>query len=246
MGSFHSGLRLSSILIASALGACSSSSALPDKGDAQDDEGQPMDAQFPEDAQPGADAQPVHDAQPIEDVYGPDGGPVGDGGASVWSANSTGFEVTESGGLLAPPPDGSPCTGTSQTWIYNAMSRQITRTGCLSGQPRDATVVLTPSSAAQLVAALSSLKTKGPNTSCGADAPDDVLIVFGAGDAGQQVYRSDFYSAPGCGNGAPGPFIAFDDLGKLIADVDAFFAACSPDGGAGAADAGASCVTGDR
>ncbi len=243
MGTFHDALRLSSILIASALGACSSSSALPDKGDAQGDDVQPFDAQPTGDAGPD-DAQPVHDAQPIEDA--PDAGPAGDGGASVWSADSTGFEVTESGGFIAPPPDGSPCTGASQSWSYDVASRRLRRTGCLSGQPRDAAVDLTPTSAAQLVAVLSSLRTKGPNTSCGADAPDDVLIIFGPGDAGERIYRSDFYSAPGCGTGAPGPFIAFDDLGSFIGDVDAFFAACAPDGGAGAADAGATCVTGDQ
>jgi hypothetical protein len=235
MRPFIPALGLSSILFAAAMsGGCSSSSANPaQQGDAQagDDVVTVGDA-MPGDAQPG-DAQTVEDAPTGADSGGPT-----DGG-SVWSAGSTGFVLSESGGFVAPPPDGSPCTAPTKTWTYDVASRTITRTGCSTfGQPQDATA------AAQLVALVTTLTAKGPSMTCGADFPDESITILGPG-AAQRKYDSDFYSAPGCNVTTGTPlFVAFEDLGMVINAVDGFFDACKADGGA--TDAGATCVTGDR
>lgn len=236
---FIPALGFSSTLFAAAMsGACSSSSANPaQQGDAQaGDDVVTLGDAMPDVAQPG-DGQTVEDAPTVVDSGGPT-----DGG-SVWSAGSTGFVISVSGGLVAPPPDGSPCTTSSRTWTYDAASRTIVRAGCLGGRAQDATVVLTSTAAAQLAAAVSTLTAKGPSTTCGADFPDESITILGPG-AARKKYDSDFYSAPGCTVATGGPYVAYQDLGTVIDAVDRFFDACTADGGA--TDAGATCVTGDR
>jgi hypothetical protein len=191
-----------SILFAAAMSAaCSSNSATPaPQGDAQASD----DVMTPDDAQPTGDAQLADDAHATPDSDGLSDG----GGTSVWSADSTGFVLSVSGGFVAAAPDGSACTGSSRTWTYDAAARTIARTGCVFGQPQDATVTLSSPAAAQLVALVSTLTARGPSNTCGADFPDESITILGPG-AAQKKYDSDFYSAPGCnGTTGTGPFVA--------------------------------------
>jgi hypothetical protein len=224
------------LLALAAACACSSSNAVTPQtgsgGDAQpgDDGPSVVDAQ--------GDAQPVDDATPIEDADA-DAGPDG-AGATIWSAASTGFEIDSTGGLVVGLPDGSTCTVPTQKYVYDVASRELARTSCFVGQPPDATVILSPSSAAQLVAVLSGLTSKGrlPSGECGADAPAEVLTILGP-DAGTNRYDSDFYT--GCaGDQTPGPYVDHMALDVLISDLYMFVAGC------GTADAAANCVTRDQ
>jgi hypothetical protein len=217
---FIPALGFSSTLVAAAMsGACSSSSATPaQRGDAQAGD----DVMTIDDAQPTGDAQPVDDAHATPDSDGLTDG----GGTSVWATDSTGFELTVSGGLSAVAPDASACSG-SRTWTYEVASRTIARTGCFLGAAQDATVTLSPAASTQLVALVSTLTARGPSMSCGADFPDESITILGPG-AAQKKYDSDFYSAPGCnGTTGTGPFVAYQDLDTVINAVDGFFGACT-------------------
>jgi hypothetical protein len=213
---------LSLVLVASALtGGCSSTAAVVAANDAE-----------PGDSASQGDAElPTDSGSPSDSGTTPDAAPLADGGSGVWLADSRGFEVTRSGGFVAPPPpDASSCSGATETWKYDATSRTITRTGCSGARPLDAAVVLTPASAAELVAQVSSLTPTGPTSSCGADAPDEALTVIGP--AGRRSYASDFYSGCGFVDAGDGQFLSFEALGTFIGYVDGFFTACtSADGG---------------
>jgi hypothetical protein len=211
----------SSILVASALtGGCSATAAVVAANDAE-----------PGDSAPQADAELPTDSGSPADRTTPEAAPLPDGGSGVWLADSTGFELTRSGGFVPPPPpDASACSGSTETWKYDARSRTITRTGCSGARPLDAAVVLTPASAAELVAQVSSLTPEGPTSSCGADAPDEVLTVIGP--AGRRSYASDFYSGCGLVDAGDGQFLPFEALNTFIGYVGGFFTACtSADGG---------------
>lgn len=226
----NSGL-LSLLLVSSALsGGCSSSSAAVDGSDAQADGSEPaLDGASPDSESP-ADSGPA------------DGGPVADGGQGVWLASSTGFELSESGGFQAPPSDAGPCSGFAQTFKYDVSSRKLLRGGCSGSQPLDAAVVLTAASAADLVTHLSSLTAIGPSSSCGADAPDEVLTVVGPVGT-RRSYSSDFYS--GCAGVDAGgqQFISFGALGTFISYVNGFFVACQAADGGVPDTSKATCVT---
>ena len=229
--------RISSILLPLALaGACSSSSNPETTPDVS-----PGDAQPEGDAEPQADAQPTGDA----DTGAPhDGGPDGalpDAGAPVWLADSIGFELTSSGGLLPAPVDAAACNGNSVLWHYDAASRTLARTGCTVGQTLAATVTLTPAAAGDVVARLSALTAHGATPgACGADAPDVVLTVLGPGGS-PTSYDGDFYS--GCAGFDAGGrlFVSFANLEDLQSHLNDYAAACTVDAGS-PTDAGATCV----
>jgi hypothetical protein len=170
----------------------------------------------------------------------PDSGASSDG-QDVWRADSTGFELTAMFGFggIVPPPDGAPCTGSTATWKYDVASHEITRMGCSLGQSLDGVVLLAPSSVPDLVASLTSLKAEGPTSSCGADAPTEVLTVLGPSTP--RSYTSGFYSGCTSGQGTP-PFVDFQALDLVQERADGYFAACTPVDGVPPADAGATCV----
>src|SRR5882672_12300005 len=124
----NSGL-LSLLLVSSGLaGGCSSTSAAVDGNDAQPDGSQPVPDSASPDSEPSADSAPA------------DSGPVADGGQGVWLANSTGFELSESGGFQGPPSDAAACSGFAQTFKYDVSSRKLVRAGCNGSRPLDAAV----------------------------------------------------------------------------------------------------------
>jgi hypothetical protein len=215
--------RTASLLVLSLCGGCSSTSAAETPDAAERD---------------GARS----DAEPVDDATASDGDAdaiVADAGPDVWRTDSTGFELSVSGGL--PNASGaSDCSGNAYTWQYDAPSRVLARTGCAGGVRVAAAVALTLASDDELEARLSELKSTGPRDgACGADAPDIVLTVLGPASS-RRSYDSDFYS--GCqGFDAGGLlFVRDSDLELLQQDLFGFVAACRGDGGV--TDAGASCV----
>jgi hypothetical protein len=242
MRSLTNSALLSWLLVASALAAgCSTSEPLVGSSDAQPETSTPTpDSESPDSTLPDSE---VPDSSP-PDSESPDS-TASDGGVKVWLDGSTGFELTVSGGL-PNPGDAGLCTGFTETWKYDVASRKITRTGCYRSAPVDAAVVLTPASAAELITHISSLMAEHATSSCGADAPDEVLTVLGPAST-RRSFSSDFYS--GCDSGPPysdvvAPFI--DDIAlSLFQDfVDGYFAACNSVDGGPPDTTRATCVTG--
>jgi hypothetical protein len=153
----------------------------------------------------------------------------------VWLPGSTGFELTATGWLPGPGPDASSCPGDTEAWSYDVASQTITRTGCFDGNSLAAAVVLLSASAAELLARVSTFRSKGPSQGCGLDGAAEVLTVLGPG-AVQRSYPSDFSGGSNFDAGA-GPFIADVDLQGLIQDLSDYLVVCTP--GDGGPDAGA-------
>jgi hypothetical protein len=242
MSNLRDGSRLVFLLAMAVPGAACSTNNRAGAPDAQPtqvvsgpDDAQAPDVQFPEDAEV-PDAGPT-DATP--DASNPDASNP-DAGSAIWRADSTGFELTVSGGGFF---DGSNCS--ARTWHYDAASRALTRKGC--SPALDAAVVLTPASASELAARLSALQAKGSSGICYADAAIIGLTVLGPGTA-QSRYGSDIYSdCPSlvdAGIIAAGItlFVSNGALEDLDTDLAGYAAVCRADGGA-PGDAGAACVT---
>jgi hypothetical protein len=200
------------------------------------------------DAQTGGEAEPP-DGTPgdsLGDGLGPDGTPsdgmapdANDGG--VWAPDSTGFTLVSSGGL--PGPSDAGCPGNDGTFQYDVATRVLAHTGCIGGRHVEASVNLDGASAAELASSLSGLTAHGPTSSCGADAPNVVLTVLGAGNA-KRDYFSDFYSGCTGFDAGAGPFVDFVALEGIVAQLGGYLSACPPlPSGTGSGDAGATCVS---
>jgi hypothetical protein len=141
------------------------------------------------------------------------GGHVGDGGcvtSSIWPSSNTGFKLTVSGGLVGPPADAG-CPSADTTHEFSIADETLTQRGCVSFEPVDRTAHLTQPQVEAIVARVASLHT-ACSGGCGADAPDMVLTLHGAG--GDQIYNSNFYA--GCQRSTiKPPFVSFDDLTAL-------------------------------
>ena len=157
----------------------------------------------------------------------------------VWLADSTGFELTITGGFVAEFPDGSVCTSPTTTWRYVAASRALTLGGCENGKSLDTAVVLTAASASDLGARLSSLRSKGPlSNGCTQDAPDETLTILEP-EGSPRTFAADTYSNSSCGYSVPGPYVAEQDLSTLEDALAGYTAASQPPDAGGAPDAGA-------
>jgi hypothetical protein len=168
-------------------------------------------------------------------------GAVQGGGESsnpVWLADSTGFEVTVAGGFGVEFPDGSVCSSPTATWRYVAASRALTVSGCANGQLLEAAVILTAASASDLVARLSSLRSKGPLSNvCPQDAADETLTILDpAGN--KRTFASDTYSDSHCSYSVPGPYVAETDLSALEDVLSGYATASQPPDAGGGPDAG--------
>jgi hypothetical protein len=157
--------------------------------------------------------------------------PASDGGTDVWRADSTGFTLTQSGG--SPDYfsfDGAPplCAGFMETWTFDAASRTLARAGCKGGAPVEGTVVLTPASAADLVAGISKLVPEPASSNCAEDAANAVLVINGSVAGSRRSYGSDYFS--GCEDADAGimAYVAHAALDDLAALLNGDVAAATP------------------
>lgn len=146
----------------------------------------------------GADGGADATADATADVSSSDGAATdsaSDAGTDLYPADTTKIVVTEQGGFVPSPPDGSVCSLVDATYTLLLPSRELSWKVCEysdSGPYAYATGQKTLSAAefAPLSNALHGLR-RATQTMCGADAPSKA-IVFTA-PAGDTTYYDDFY-----------------------------------------------------
>jgi hypothetical protein len=161
----------------------------------------------------------------------------------VWTALSSRFVFTASGGLPpADQPDAS-CQGFDDTIIYDKAAKTLTETGCIDSLSLARVVDLTDGDNARVLAAVGALQT-ACTKSCVADAPT-VALTTESPNVPARTFQSNFYAACSSSTLQP-PFVAFDELSAFGWILHGIVSAACDGSDSGSHEAGVCRSTGER